>query len=365
MFAYLGNSNQIEYTDCVTVDGRIVYPQVLPLSKNGKALTTIGIPLKELIESSRTVTAEELHDLIKTHLKKYIDAPEQDIELFTLYISYTWFYPKLNTAPYLRFIGDTGKGKTRMLRVISDLCFYPITAGGDSTSSGIMRLNEQWHGTLRIDESDIKDGLENEFIKYLNLGFEKRNYFIKTNAANFEKQDVFDPVGPKVIAMRKPFRDNATEGRLLSFSPRETARKDIPIILPTTYDAEVERIRALIAKFVICNWSAVEEGKTLEFNDIDLEPRLKQLAMPVSVVLQLMPDDEDRFRNYMIRRQEEVTKTRSDSWEGMLFNYVYSLAIGDEEPVEGFEGYFVEGKVVAIYPFSGGKKIRYKHKKCV
>lgn len=111
LFAYVGNNNQIEYVKSLTLDGRTLYPQELPLSKNGKPTATIGIPRKELINNSRTIPAEELYEVIKNHLKKYIDMPEQDIEIFTQYIILTWFYRKLNTVPYLRFLADTGKGK--------------------------------------------------------------------------------------------------------------------------------------------------------------------------------------------------------------------------------------------------------------
>ena len=175
---------------------------------------------------------KELCDAIYGHIKKYVDAPELEIEMFINYILFTWFYLKLNTVPYLRFIGDTGTGKSRMLDVTADLCFYPVTVAGNTSSSGVIRFNELWHGTLKMDEGDRKGGLEDDFIKYLNLGFEAKKWFFKTNPSDYTKQEFFDPFGPKIIAMRQPFHDNATEGRLLSFSPRETTNPDIPIILP-------------------------------------------------------------------------------------------------------------------------------------
>jgi hypothetical protein len=351
MFAYLGDSGKIEYSESVQVDGRTVFPQELPSSSNGKRLITVGIPLKESIDCSHTMGAEELFEVIKNHIKKYVDAPELEIEMFAYYILFTWYYKKVNTVPYLRYLGDTGKGKSRMLRVIIDLCFYPINAGGGSSTSGIMRFNQLWHGTLGLDELDIAGGMEHDLIKYLNLGFEAGNFFLKTNSSDFSKQEWFDPFCPKVIAMRKPFKDNATEGRLLSFTPRETTRQDIPMNLPPNlYEKEVEKIRALIARFVLSNWVTVDESKLLSCNDIHIEPRLKQLVIPMSLVLQLLPNGEERFKNYMQCRQEEVTKIRSESWEGMIFNCVWSLAIGNEIPLGKSEKFFVEGKVVAVTP---------------
>lgn len=348
LFASLGNNNQVEYAKSMTMNGRVLYPQELPQSRTGKIVSIVGIPLKELIDSSQTMDAKELYELIKAHVNKYVDAPQIEIEMFVYYVLFTWFYKKLNTTPYLRFIGDTGKGKSRMLDVVGDLCFYPVTASGSSSTSGITRFNELWHGTLKVDEADRSGGMESDLIKYLNLGFEKDKWFVKTNPADCSKQEFFDPFGPKVIAMRMPFQDNATEGRLLSFSPRETTNPDIPITLPPAYDTEVEGIRALIARFALFNWTKVDAGKEFSCKGMNIEPRLQQLVIPLSIVLQLLPDGEERFRDYILRRQGEVTKTRSESWEGMFFNYVYSLAIGDEKPMAGFEKYCVEGKVVAI-----------------
>ncbi|BBL65717.1 hypothetical protein MSMAT_1976 [Methanosarcina mazei TMA] len=350
LFAYLGDDNKIEYVKFVSMEGRVKYPQELPKSRTGKVVDVVGIPLKELLDNTQTVSAEEIYEMIKTHVIKYVDAPQIEIEMFAYYILFTWFYQKQNTTPYLRFIGDTGKGKSRMLNVVGNLCFYPLTVSGSSSTSGIIRFNELWHGTLKVDEADRTGGMESDFIKYLNLGFEKEQWFVKTNPADCTKQEFFNPFGPKVIAMRMPFQDNATEGRLLSFSPRETTNPEIPIILPPAYDKEVEELRALIARFVLFNWTRVDANKEFSCKGMNIEPRLQQLAIPLSIVLQLLPNGEERFRDYILRRQSEVTKIRSESWEGVFFNYVYSLAIGDEKPIAGFEEFFVEKGIAAIAP---------------
>lgn len=350
MFAYLGDSGKIEYSDCVLVDGRTVYPQELPVSKNGKSLFAVGIPKKELIESARTLSAADLFERIKNQLKKYLDLPEHEIELVTHYILFTWFYKKLNTVAYLRFIGDAGKGKTRMLIVIGALCFYSVSSASGSTVNGIIRFNELWHGTLKVNEVDKSGKMENDLEGYFNNGFEAGNYFVKNSIADYSKQEFFDPYCPKIFTMRRPFSDTATESRLISIYVRETTNPNIPILLPPEYYSEVDELRAQIAKFVLLNWTSVDVGKLSNLPDLYIEPRSKQLAIPLSIVLQLLPDKEKSFKEYFLHRQREITKIRSESWEGDIFNYVYSLAIGDESPIEGYENYIVDGKVVAITP---------------
>jgi hypothetical protein len=291
--------------------------------RDGVPVDIVGMPEKEAIDTAPILTAPDLYQRIEEHIVRYLDAPPLDRQMFIYYLLFTWFSPKVNTTPYLRFIADTGNGKSRMQRVIGDLCFYPIKAGGSSTPSGIMRLKEKWNGTLLIDEADLKEsGITNDIVKYLNLGFERGQYFIKSDKDDPKQQDIFDPFCPKVIGMRRPFQDNATEGRLLSFSPKETTRKDIPFILPASYENEVRDLRAIILMFVLINWEKVDGEKMIDIRDLPIEPRLKQLALPLSIILQLFPDGEEQFKRYLTGRQQELKRVRACSLEGMVFNGV-------------------------------------------
>jgi len=315
--------------------------------RDGTTVDIVGMPTREAIESAPILDAKALFQLIDTHITKYIDAPQIDRELFTYYILFSWFYPKVNTSPYLRFIADTGNGKSRMQRVVGNLCFFPIKAGGASTPSGIMRIKERWNGTLIIDEADLRESTTtNELIKYLNLGFEKGQFFIKSDKDNPREQDVFDPFCPKIIAMRKPFQDNATEGRLLSFTPKETQRTDIPFVLPACYDDEVRELQGTIARFILANWEKVDGEKTIDIQNLPIEPRLKQIALPLSIVLQLFPDGEARFREYLIKRQQEVKRTRSESWEGMIFNDVLDWAKEQPDTINEQEIPFITSTMI-------------------
>jgi hypothetical protein len=249
--------------------------------------------------------------MVQAHLYRYVDVKPHERELLTWYAIYTWFYRKSATSPYLRFLADTGKGKSRLVRATGDLCFLPITAGGSSTRSGIMRFKEKWQGTLLIDESDLSGGAEDPLIKYLNLGFERGQYFILSDKNDPKQQEFYDPFGPKVIGMRQPFGDVATEGRCLSITPYETERRDIPVELGKEYHEAVQQVRAHIARFVLTHWNEIDGETLMDCSDIDVEPRLKQMLRPLSIVLQLYPDGEERFRQYMLDRQQEVKKQRA------------------------------------------------------
>jgi hypothetical protein len=242
---------------------------------------------------------------------------------------FSWFARKVSTAAYLRFLADTGKGKTRAKQVIGDLCFCPVYAAGASSFSGMARTQQKWRGTLVIDEADFGGNKEAQLTKYLNLGFERGQYYILSDKKNPRNQDYFDPFGPKVIAMREPFSDVATEGRLLSISMSETRNVAIPIILDAEYQRDMRQLRDEIARFVLTHWEKVDGSQMLRFDDLQIEPRLKQLAMPLSVIFQVWREGVEGFRDYLVSRQTEIRRQRAMSWAGTLANTVLAIASGD------------------------------------
>ena len=344
-FGYLNDSGGVELIDYV--DDTL--PVELPITKEGELAFIVKLPSED-IAKCESLEPDELIDRIQRYIRKYCDMPDMDIELCSYYALFTWFYKKCNTTGYLRFLADSGKGKSRMLTVVSDICLYPTSTGGSSSFSGMMRTNERWHGTLVIDEADISGDKGNQVIKYLNHGFEDGKYFMLSDKNDPKQQEVFNPFSPKIIGMREHFRDNATEGRLLSISPHETTDANIPIILDKAYYKESAVIRNYIARFVLEYWPTVDGGKMLSFGGLGIEPRLQQLAMPLSIIFQLWARGSETFKHYMMSRQKELKKDRAQSWEGNMFNLVYAIAKGNER-VKDFEGYYdLNGEIQAIAP---------------
>ncbi len=348
-FAYLDDYGQTKVTAEIPLSGKTIKPRPLPIM-DGSEVAIVGMP-DENITTARLLSADELYSKIKNHLSTYIDLPELQLETCVYYILFTWFYTKVKNVGYLRFLADTGKGKSRIQKVVADLCFYPIFASGASTFSGIARLNNHWRGTLIMDEADTSGDKESQFVKYLNLGFERGKYYVLSDKQNPRVQEYFDPFAPKILAMRQPFKDNATEARVLSISPHETTNLKIPIILPEDYYTRMQKIRNELALFTLHHFNEVDANRMIIFDDMDIEPRLKQLVMPISIVCQLLPDGERTFREYLLKRQLEIRRVRSMSWEGSLVNLVYSIASGHADLGEEFAGYCDNaGQVQVVTP---------------
>ena len=123
----------------------------------------------------------------------------------------------------------------------------------------------------------------------------------------------------------------ATKGRLLSIIPHETTNENIPILLGREYYKQMAKLRNEIARFVLVHWHDVDAEKMVSFAGMGIEPRLQQLAMPLSIIFQLWKDGEKTFKTYITNRQKELKKDRAQSWHGTMFNLVYAIATGDEE----------------------------------
>jgi hypothetical protein len=339
-----------------TPDGHVILPQILPTSETGNDLEMVVLPNEDVAHTD-LLSATELMAELKAHINEYVDLAPLDIELCCYYVLFTWFYSKVNTLPYLRFLADTGKGKSRALRIVSDLCFYPIRTSGASSFSGAVRTSQKWMGTMVMDEADLYGNISSQFIKFLNLGFEARQYYVLSDKQNPRKQQYFDPFMPKIIAMRQPFRDNATEARLLSISMRETHNNQIPILLPEEYDGKVVTLQNYIARFVLEHWASVDANQMQSYHHLPIEARLKQLSMPLSIIFHVWPEGESHFEDYIMARQKELKLQRSMSWEGALFNTVLGIANGDLNLEHDFPTNYNEGFVEAVTPTMVSKQM--------
>lgn len=327
----------VRFEPTVTLeDGTVVLPRRLDYHQDtGELVRVVGLPRADLVQNAPVLTPHKLFKLLAQHVTQYADLPAIELEIGIYYALYTWFYHKRWTSPYLRYRADHGSGKSRLLQVFGDLCFLPINLTGGSSTSAIMRTHEKWRGTVLIDESDLRGDTAAPLIKFLNIGLERGKYLVLSDKNDPTHQQTFEPFGPKVIAMREPFRDPATESRCLSYSPRETDRTDIPPELPKAYREAVEVLRAHLARFVLHHWPDVDGEH--EFRIDGVEPRIRQMASPIAIVLQLCPDGEERYRAYVRRRQDDVQRTRAESDEGQLFNHALALASVDPDTPDAVE----------------------------
>lgn len=269
-----------------------------------------------------------LFSQIKTFIHRYIELPSEFEDVATLYVMLTWVYEFAPSIPYLRVIGDWGSGKTRFLQVVGGICFRPIFASGATTPSPIFRILDKFQGTLVFDEADFKDSSSwVEMVKILNNGY--RPGFPVLRA---DKEDGkwyprgYQVFGPKLIATRAPFKDEALESRCLTTEMMPLTRQDIPRLLPPSFASEVDNLRSQLLTFRLGNLFKLR-GKTFgnELIEPGLQPRLQEILIPLKVMINGDNSMVQSLALFIHRLQETLFSRRRESSAGRVLAAIIEL----------------------------------------
>ena len=257
----------------------------VPLSKDNKLLKH-GVMVIAGGVSDYDSTDALIED-IRQYLHRYVDLT-QDFEMIaTYYVLLTWVYDAFNEVPYLRFQGEYGSGKSRALLVLGAICYKTVFASGASTISPIFHILDSYRGTLVFDETDFRYSDERaDIVKILNNGNIKGFPVLRSMLSakkEFEPQ-AFNVFGPKIVAMREAFEDDALESRFITERMGDrTLRADIPINLDDSYQKEAAALRNKLLMYRFQNRNSIEMQVWQEGSDIS--PRTQQIIRPLLAVI--------------------------------------------------------------------------------
>ena len=266
---------------------------LVPVSASNNLIRHEAVLLPDGLEAFGTT--EGLVDDIQAYLYKYVDLSEPFARLATWYVLLTWVYDAFNELPYLRLRGDYGSGKSRALTVIGGVAYKAFFASGASTVSPIFHTLDTFRGTLIFDEADFRFTDEkSELVKILNNG-NVRGFPVLRTAITLKKE--FDPraflvFGPKIVAMRGSYDDQALESRFLTEEMgQRPMRRDIPINLPDSQKEEARHLRNRLLDYRFRNFHRISINAS--FVDQTLSPRMNQILVPL---LSIVEEEADRAR---------------------------------------------------------------------
>ena len=279
-------------------------------------------------------TIADLVGDIERYLHRYVDFDERFEMLASYYVLLTWVYDAFNELPYLRFRGDYGSGKTRALFVVGSLCYKAFFASGASTVSPIFHTLDEFRGTLVIDEADFRFSDEKaEMSKILNNGNVRGFPVLRTQVTQkkeFEPR-AFNVFGPKLVAMRRSFEDQALESRFFTEEMgRKTLRGDIPINLPESQKAEALALRNKLLSYRFERLPKIRIDATLV--DPALSPRLNQILVPLLSIV----DDEglrDRIKSMAHDLDADLQAKRSATPETIIRSLLSDAFKGGRQTV--------------------------------
>ncbi|MDP4280395.1 MAG: DUF3854 domain-containing protein [Dehalococcoides mccartyi] len=286
----------------------------------------------EVVHFATTATPYDsqarLFEEIRSFVHRYLELPADFEEISSLYVLLTWVYEFAPSIPYLRVIGDWGTGKTRFLQVVGSVCFRPTFASGATTPAPIFRILEQFRGTLVLDEADFKDSSSwVEMVKLLNNGYRPGMPVLRADKENgkwFPRS--YQVFGPKLIATRFPFKDEALESRCLTAEMMPLTRDDIPRVLPPSFDKEIDDLRAKLLTFRLANLIKLK-GKTFG-NDLlepNLQPRLQEILIPLKAMLNGDRSMVEAITGFVHRLQDSLLIRRRESAPGRVLAALMEL----------------------------------------
>lgn len=266
--------------------------------------------LKLPTEAAPYDTSDKLISKVRELIHRYVDLSETFETICTHYVLLTWLYDRYNELPYLRVRGDYGSGKTRFLAVIGSLCYKPIFASGASTTAPLFHLLNDIQGTLVLDESDFKySDTTAELTKILNNGNAKGFSVLRCEPSTDGRfvAKAYNIFGPKIIASRESFKDDALESRCITEDlGNKPLRSDIPISLPDSFEAEALQLRNQLLQYRLDH-----RGRSVleaDFNSSALAGRTRQIYLPL---LSLIRDSEE-FSLVQQRIVDYEAQLRSD-----------------------------------------------------
>ena len=271
-------------------------------------------------------TVESLISDLRDFIHTYVQLTKSAEEMAPWYVLHTWTADQARVTPYLRLLDDYGRGKTRALETIGHLCHLAMFAAGATTPSPIFRMIEMFRGgTLVMDEADSSGSeLWTDLSKILNQGYVAGWPVIRSEKAGgrFEPTS-YDCFGPKLLATRGRFGDDALESRCLTYPMPKLSRREINLILPPSFKQEALGLRSKLLQYRLDNVRAVRDWVPHVFMN-GLDPRLSQILEPMrrAVADESTMAQLDAFAQ---RYQKELIVGRGQSLQARVTSAILSL----------------------------------------
>ncbi len=336
--------------------------RVVPYSRDNNLLTHGVVLFPSAVEGYNTDS--HLLAEIRAFIHRYADLSEAFEEVASYYVLLTWVYDAFSEVPYLRLKGDFGCGKSRCLQTIGSLCYKPMFVSGASTVSPMFRIIDTFRGTLVMDESDFRFSDEKaEIVKIWNNGNAAGFPVLRSESTPGKEFNprAFVVFGPKIIATRGDFQDQALESRCITeVMSGLPPRKEIPLSLPRIFHMEARNLRNQCLAFRFNNLQTLE---ACDFRrERGIEGRVAQVFGPL---LAMVADQDARARILAIARGKsgDLRAERSASVEAQLVEVirqfrVESLPLGVKNITERFSQKYGPEYDRAITPRWIGAQLR-------
>jgi hypothetical protein len=274
-------------------------------------------------ELGKLHTAGELAKYIEAYLNSvYIMPNELTTKIISYWVLVTWLYDCFTALPYLRAMGASGAGKSELLYRVGLVCYRLLSAGGADTVSTLFRSVERFRPTVLFDEGDIeKSDASNEVIKFLNFGAMKGHPIwraveeIDQDGKKTYKSKSFPTYCPKLIGMRKDFKDDAVGNRAITFKVQEKGMRElmarkIPLGVTEEIHQRAQAIRNMMLRWRLEKWQP-EIVINMDYYELDISARLNQVTGALMMVAEGDQALREEMKGFMREYYLEMTQNKS------------------------------------------------------
>lgn len=310
---------QVEYLNTFTT---LTNKEIYPPSGSSKIIRSGVVLFPSCAEEYGS--KNDLFKEIKEFIHHYIDISSQYENIATYYVMMAWIYDKFHEIPYLRALGDFSSGKSRFIKTIGAICYRPIFVSGATTTAPIFRLIDKYKGTLVIDEADFQSSDKStDIVKILNEGYSKGSFVMRCKGDDHDPEP-YEVFGPKIVATRGKFRDQALESRfIVEFMGKRKLREDIPLSLDHEFYEKAQGLRNKLLMWRFKNYASdnLKTHKTLNSN---IHSRMNQIALPL---LSLIDDEktQQELMDFLAIYSAELKNDRGFTWEAIILQAIHKI----------------------------------------
>jgi len=258
---------------------------------------------------------------------------EEEVKLLGLVAMGSWFLekmrPKLKVkvagiglfAPIITIRGPSGSGKNRLANLLRFVSYCPYFDMSKTKIPSLFRPLDIWKGTLVLDEADFdKTGETSELIHFLNCRAQGTP-IARQDPNNPKESHAFENFGLTIVTQRRPFDDNATEGRAIPFYSEKTDEKPSSVELDETVEKGME-IQDKLLYLRLKYWKDFEIDKAAWVEGID-DPRLNSSLLPVLAMAKFEPQVKEAIEKVARKIEERKIKMKANSQDGIIVNFLW------------------------------------------
>jgi hypothetical protein len=315
--AYRDPDGHVDTADHLIIDD-VKYIPKMPNS----LITSKGILFPSKLGNLKST--RELVAIVETFINQHYLLDDKFFgRLAAYYVLLSWIYDCFNALPYLRATGDYGSGKSELMKRIGHICYRMMSTGGAGTAASLVRALDEYSGTAFMDEMDLQDGgdMTNDLTKILNQGAMagspvwRLNEVINENGTRAYEVAAYNVYGPKLIAMRKEFKDQAVTSRCLTVKlmgkeVMELKAHGVKLHLDEEFYSQALAIRNLLVRWRLEKWQP-EIPVTEDLMDLEVPARLNQVTMPLKAIAKGDPELMRDITSFVRALNEDLILDRS------------------------------------------------------